>query len=322
MHVNQRGTAKGCYVATVQEVAARAQLTEDGRRTFGAVMHFMPRFDDPKSNRIFGNLLRQYDKTEIGTTTKVLEVYLRKLTTGRRAVGDKNSEYAGLVRVLRTILTYIDVWRTEARSMPLGIGRDPRKMTLEELLTLLFEQPRRYPWLYRVLLNHTAIRITEEVTLCWVELENSKPSVERTLRRVHLIASRYSSHNPPYGNPGMNLTTIEDALGYRERALVHPLSGLAVSGRTKDNLHFGGLWKMVATAIRWATINKHPGLPIDMLANNPELLFTDPHADSWLKDILFDYTFAASLHPGKVHETRFHRTALLPSQSAYPAPLI
>lgn len=252
---------------------------------------------------------------------------LKVLTAMHEAM---SGQYGQSVRrkVVQELHGFIQQWLFDGPNAYLGLGRNPHVMELEEMLLLLNERPERFPWLHKALFAHPDVVAAEEQNLRWVRLcDRQSPgmagiNIAETMRFVKALVSG----EPQDTRFSRGRVTIEQALGYQERLLMHPVTrrpGTTVHGY--DDLHFGELPEEFVCAVQWA-FGEKTGIfePGELSGSRAKALFAPYRTrEEWTDPLVHRYRLACAKDPAiaQKYRSRFHASAILPGDFAYPKPI-
>lgn len=112
-------------------------------------------------------------------------------------------------------------WHHDRKEAKVGIYREPQRMSLEELLSLLVEEPDRMEWLAPAIT--TRVRGAMAITPRWVRLTKfgGTLDIDKTVVRVTKLEQGGQEwaehHNPALRQP---VCTLDEALGLKPRTIL------------------------------------------------------------------------------------------------------
>lgn len=309
------------------------QTSDDMQRMLGTVMQQHPVIKDAQQS--IGSFTvsmkpaglfeaKLYELTEFLYDCEVKEA-LEVLATLNKTMSAQLSQPVRR-QVVQELHGFIQKWLSEGPKAYLGFGREPHDMDLNEILLLLNERPERFPWLHQALFAQPDIIAAEKQNLRWVRRCDTQASVTaginiaETMRFVKALASG----EPQDTRFSRDRVTIEEALGYQERLLMHPVTGNRGTMVRDYDLHFGELPEEFVRAIRWA-FGEKTGIfqPREFSGQRARALFASYRArEEWSDLVVQRFRAACDEDPAiaQKYSSRFHASAVLPGTFAYPQP--
>jgi hypothetical protein len=309
------------------------QVGDDMQRMFGTVMQQQPVIQGAQRNHVFYSIsvkpssafeAKLYELTEFLYDCEVKEA-LEVLVALNKAMSAQLSQQLRQ-QVVQELYGFIKKWLSEGPNAYLGFGRDPHDMDLNEILLLLNERPERFSWLHQALFAQPSIIAAEKQNLRWVRLYDiprrgtAGINIAETMRFVEALANGEVQET----RFSRNRLTIEQALGYQERQLMHPVTGKPGTTVPAYDLHFGELPEEFVRAIRWA-FGEKTGIfqPREFSGPRAKALFASRrNREEWSDLVVQRFRRACDIDPviAQKYNSRFHESAVLPGNFAYPQP--